>query len=296
MTRRQFLAQAGAALLPWQGPVLDIHAHLFYNGRTNEQLLAHCRALGIAKAVLLPAEGSMRPTPIAGNEACVALEREHPELFVRFSSADVKTPGAIARIRKFLENGGIGIGEQKFPVAADGPEMRDVFELAEEFRVPVLMHFEESGSLHVNTGFQNLPKVFSRHPKVTFIGHAVTWWVNISADTGGGSYPAGPVKPGGLTDRMLADYPNVYADTSAGSGLNALTRDPDFARDFVRRHKAKLIFGSDCTCRDGNGEGTKNHRCIARGCLTALQELTGGGAVFRDIVWENGTKLLRISS
>src|SRR5580704_1620760 len=95
MNRRQFLAQAATALLPWQGPVLDIHAHLFYNGRTNEQLLAHSRALGISKAVLLPAEGSMRPTPVAGNEACVALEREHPELFVRFSSADVKTPGAI---------------------------------------------------------------------------------------------------------------------------------------------------------------------------------------------------------
>src|SRR5262249_2396321 len=133
-----------------------------------------------------------------------------------------------------------------------------------------------------------------RHPNVTFIGHATTWWANISADPGESDYPTGPVKPGGLTDRLLSDYPNVYADLSAGSGLNALTRDPDFARDFVRRHESKLIFGSDCACRDGSGEGTSNHRCIARGCLTALSELVRSPEVFHRIAWGNGTKLLKI--
>ena len=31
----------------------------------------------------------------------------------------------------------------------------------------------------------------------------------------------------GLTDRYLTDYPNMYGDLSATSGLNALTRDED---------------------------------------------------------------------
>ena len=49
--------------------------------------------------------------------------------------------------------------------------------------------------------------------------------------------------PGGLTDRYLSDYSNLYGDLSAGSGLNALTRDEDHAREFIQRHQYKLIYG-----------------------------------------------------
>ncbi len=59
-------------------------------------------------------------------------------------------------------------------------------------------------------------------------------------------YPDGPIKPGGLTDGNLRAFPNLYADMSANSGNNALSRDKGFAKDFVARHKDKLIFGSDC--------------------------------------------------
>ena len=58
----------------------------------------------------------------------------------------------------------------------------------------------------------------------------------------------------GYTDRLLSDYPNMYGDLSAGSGLNALTRDEDFARDFLIRHRDRLLFGSDCNDRDGGGD------------------------------------------
>ena len=33
-----------------------------------------------------------------------------------------------------------------------------------------------------------------------------------------------------ITDRLLSDYPNMYGDMSAGSGLNALLRDEEHAR------------------------------------------------------------------
>ena len=48
---------------------------------------------------------------------------------------------------------------------------------------------------------------------------------------------------GGLTDRWLEEYPNVYGDLSAGSGWNALTRDPEFGPDFVRRHPVEAPVG-----------------------------------------------------
>jgi predicted TIM-barrel fold metal-dependent hydrolase len=39
--------------------------------------------------------------------------------------------------------------------------------------------------------------------------------------------------------------PNLYADISAGSGHNALTRDPAFTEGFLERHWRKLLFGTD---------------------------------------------------
>ncbi|MHC5035386.1 MAG: amidohydrolase family protein, partial [Planctomycetota bacterium] len=38
---------------------------------------------------------------------------------------------------------------------------------------------------------------------------------------------------------------NLYADISACSGHNALTRDPGFTEQFVERHWQKLVFGTD---------------------------------------------------
>ena len=108
-------------------------------------------------------------------------------------------------------------------------------------------------------------------------------------------YPKGPVRPGGLTDHLLADYSNLYGDLSADSGLNAITRDPDFARGFIERHSRKLIWGSDCNCIDGKGGGVSEGYCIARRSLAALRKLVPSEAVFRRMVYENGAPLLRLN-
>ena len=101
----------------------------------------------------------------------------------------------------------------------------------------------------------------------------------------------GKIKPGGVTDRLLSDFANLYADMSANSCNNFLTRDPEFAAGFLERHQDKLIFGSDCGCLDGHGGGAANNRCVARATLTALKNLASP-SVFRKITWENATRLL----
>ena len=100
---------------------------------------------------------------------------------------------------------------------------------------------------------------------------------------------------------MLSEFPNLHADLSANSGRNALGRDPDFAAAFLERHQDKLMFGSDCPCRDGRGAGqpsrspTLKDKCIARETLTLLQQLASP-ELFRTITWENGAKLLRFTA
>jgi predicted TIM-barrel fold metal-dependent hydrolase len=224
---------------------------------------------------------------------------KYPDRFVRFTNADVRTPGSPNLIRAGLKGGAIGIGELKYPVQVDGPEMRRVYDIAAEFRVPVLIHFEEGG---FNSGLNRLPEILKSYPRTIFIGHAQSWWAHISADVDDKiGYPAGPVKPGGLTDKLLANYPNIYGDLSANSGRNALARDPEFAAAFLSRHRSKLMFGSDCPCRDGRGAGQPSRtpalkdKCVARETLTLLRQLASP-ELFRTITWENGAELLRFSA
>jgi predicted TIM-barrel fold metal-dependent hydrolase len=309
MDRREFLAgplgMAAAAKLSaqaglsapanseWGSPVLDIHFHM---RRDIEAELAHMDGAGVTRAVLL--------APAMAEDRAKERVEKHPGRFVRFAAANVANPESVELLKKCVRNGAIGLGELKSQVACDGPEMRRVYAMAAEMGVPVLMHFQEvtqTGSQGTfNTGIQRLPAILKEFSKTTFIGHADAFWANISAEVPtDNAYPTGQIKPGGLTDRMLADYPNLYADLSANSGRNAMTRDPDFTAGFLARHQNKLMLGSDCGCRDGKGTGQMSPaaalkgKCVARETLTALKRHASPEA-FRRIVWGNGVKLLKI--
>jgi predicted TIM-barrel fold metal-dependent hydrolase len=102
-------------------------------------------------------------------------------------------------------------------------------------------------------------------------------------------YPKGPVTKGGLTDRYLSDHANMYGDLSAGSGLNALSRDEDFTRDFLTRHQDKLVFGSDCSDADGSGS-----KCQGSQTIAAVRRLAANRSIERKLLYENARKLFRL--
>ena len=273
------------AQVEWGAPVLDIHLHPRASTEAN---VLHLDGSGVTKAVLLAGANA--------EERAQQAVAAHRARFVRFASVDVAQPDAIDRLRTAVKNGAIGFGEIKSQVAAAGPEMQRLYALAAELNVPITIHFQEvsqPGSPGTfNTGLKQFDAMLKAYPRTTFIGHADAFWANVSADYAEDtSYPKGPIKPGGVTDKFLGDYANLYADMSANSGNNFLTRDPEFAARFLERHQNKLMFGSDCPCPDGRG-GTSG-RCIARATLTTLKKLASGD-VFRKIVWENGTRLLKM--
>ena len=304
LNRRQFLGTAAGAALSradaqstseWGGPVLDIHLH---PRREEGGELNHINGSGVTKAVLL--------TGSAMAEHSQAVVAKNPGHFVWFVGTDMTKPDAIAVLRKNLAAGAIGLGEMKSHVACDGPEMRAVYSLAAEMNVPVLIHFADfpqfEGEGVWNSGIARFPAVVKANPKTIFIGHGDALWANTSADVPDGvPYPTGRIKPGGVSDRMLSEYPNFYGDLSANSGRNFLNRDRDFAAKFVERHRAKLMFGCDCSCRDGHGAGQGSKqpliagKCVARETLTALKQMTSP-TLFRQITWQNGTTLLNIHS
>jgi len=305
-SRREFLSASSVALLGLaaqgsQGdPIVDIHQHVGYSGRPDDVLLAHQRMMGATTTILLPAG---RPATTAsthagvanglqaqasGNEACYEFARAHATAYVYGANDVPDVEGATSEIERYLKRGAVVIAEQKFGVECDAPEMQRIYVLAQEYRVPVLMHWQFG---MYNYGFERFYKMLEKYPRVNFVGHAQTWWANIDKSHSDQAvlYPKGPVTPGGLTDRYLSDYQNMYGDLSAGSGLNALTRDEGFTRDFLARHQDKLVYGSDCSDHEGAGP-----KCQGAQTIAVIRRLAATRGIERKLLFENATRLFRL--
>jgi predicted TIM-barrel fold metal-dependent hydrolase len=269
-------------------PIIDIHQHTHYSGRTDSQLIAHQEAMGVTQTVLLPAGRLYGLDAECGrNDTVVALSRKFPKRFVFFANEIPDIPEARDEITRYLRMGAIGIGEQKFRVPCDSEEFQAIAEIAQEFKVPILMHFWEND---YNFGIERFHKTLEKFPKVNFIGHAQSWWGNIDAKHDQKiMYPTGKVTAGGISDRLLSDYPNMFGDLSAGSGLNALTRDEEHTRAFFVRHQEKLLFGSDCNDTIGRGKGCQGAQIIA-----AVRKLSASREIERKLLYANAKKLLKL--
>ncbi len=309
LSRRSFLLATGsialtAPLLEVHGaeqdsePIIDIHQHQYYKGRTVQQLVAHQRLMGVTTTVILPSARAFDRKPdgnhldpqrakMAGNEAAVGMVSEWPKEFVRFANELPTLSDGLKTIEKYLRNGGLGIGESKFAIDCDSSHIERLAEVAQSFNVPVLMHFQHAA---YNKGIERFHMILKKYPKVNFIGHAQTWWGNIDKNHDQKvMYPKGKVTPGGITDRYLSEFPNMFGDFSAGSGNNALIRDEQHARAFLQRHQDKLMFGSDCADTIGHGP-----KCTGSKTIAAIRRLAPSKEVERKILYQNAKGLLKV--
>ena len=299
-TRREFLRHSGwlLAAAPFSDalaaatmaePIIDVHQHVQYSGRGDDVLVKHQRTLGVTTSVLMPSgdRGEGHKGGSGEHAAVVALCRAHPGEFVFFANEITDHPDAVKNIERQLRGGAIGIGEQKFRVECDSPHLWRIAEIAREFDVPMLMHFQHEV---YNRNIERFHRTLEKFPTVKFIGHAQAWWAHIDKNhTPGRSYPTGPVTAGGITDRYLTDYPNCYADLSAGSGNNAIVRDEEHYRGFIARHKTKLMYGSDCS--EGTGVAPA---CFAARTLAAIRRLSPSKDVERMILYGIAKMLLKL--
>lgn len=310
ITRRSFLALTGSAAVANSAfsqvaaagaePIIDIHQHQGYQGRSRQQFIAHQRAMGVSMTVILPsarafdrqADGSRldpERAKSAGNENAVALVARNQREFVRFANELPTISQGLKTIEQNLQSGAVGIGESKFEIDCDSPHIERLAELAQSFRVPLLMHFQHG---KYNKQIQNFHKILKKFPRVNFVGHAQTWWGNIDRNHDQTvMYPKGKVTAGGITDRLLGEFPNMYGDFSAGSGNNALMRDEEHARGFLQRHQDRLMFGSDCSDTVGHGP-----RCIGSRTIAAIRKLAGSKQIERKLLYENARQLLKLKS
>lgn len=303
--RRQFLtsATAACAALATRGlafaqqqqaeatQIIDCHLHINHFDRSIEDTIRHMDATGTTKAFILPLETGEGGVTLRAETVLHAYHQYKDRIFP-FCQTDIRQPDVLEKIKAYHLLGCRGVGEQKEQVPLNDKRVEAVIALCDELDWPITLHFQD-GANGFNQGLaEHLETYLKRYQKVRIIGHAQTWWANISGDASPDNlYPKGPVKPGGLLDRLLQEYPNVYGDLSAGSGYNALTRDEEFTASFLDRNHAKLLYGSDCPCRDGMGENFKG-TCYGTQLQTLLKRLVTDKDKLANILSRNALKVV----
>jgi predicted TIM-barrel fold metal-dependent hydrolase len=299
-TRRQFVVGGLAASVCGgvaRDGIIDIHCHSPIPAfHTEKWLIEHQRHHGVRVSMLLPinsAAGIERIPNIArgllpkfalGQGAAMTLAAKYPGEFQFFTTADARDRDSSTYLEKHLRAGAVGIGEVKLPLECDSPLMSRIYDVARSWGVPVLIHFQHG---LFATGIERFYRVAAKYPSVTFIGHAQTWWGNIGRlhhqET---MYPEGPIVAGGITDRLLADFPNIYGDLSAYSGFHAIARNQNDGRQLLARHENKLLLGSDC-----QHSGLEGPSCWGGRTLQLIRMLAPSADAVRKIVHDNALRI-----
>ena len=107
--------------------------------------------------------------------------------------------------------------------------------------------------LYDEAGLPGLERCLKKFPKLKILGHGPPFWSEIGQlETSGDrwGYPKYTVKEEGAVPKLFRRYENLYGDLSAGSGYNALARDPNYAIQFLNEFQDRLLFGTDICVPD----------------------------------------------
>jgi len=269
--------------------VIDCHQHVNFPGYDVDRLISHLDNLGVGKAWLHTWESidgslELRYKHLSIEEVWNAYEK-YPDRFIPFYAVDPRREDAEERLRKWVNKGVKGYGEHKVRIRIDNPDSVRMYKLCGELKLPLLFHMDvslpDNPRFWYNMDIDGLEKVLKECPKTIFVAHGPGWWRYISKDAEKRKelYPKGKVGEGGKVVEMLEKYPNLYADISANSGLNALTRDEKFGIDFVERFHKKLLYGTDCY-------DSKHLEYL-------LEENRFSNKVLNAISWQNAESLIK---
>lgn len=268
---------AAAAPLAGSGPLIDVHAHFFFDGcgRAEWDALNAARfrggdRIGISLhiASILGSWGRSSPTYFAspadttlGNDAMHAIARRNPGSVRWYAAVNPNDSAfALSEIDRCVAAGAIGV---KLAAArrADDALLDPIAERAVAGSLPILHHIWQHRRRHwpsqdASDGV-DLARLAARHPRANFI---------LAHIGGGGDYRH--------TFAAVREVPNVYLDLS-GSGVDRGMLDDAYAAVGAKR----LLWGADVTL------------CTGLAKLWALEVMGLTSDELADVRWRNALRV-----
>jgi uncharacterized protein len=211
-----------------------------------------------AKAVVLPIVSPECMTTLVTPEEVLGICAQYPDRLIPFCNLDPRfvtnSPKAdfMPLLSAYKELGCKGVGEFTVNIPLDDPLNMNLFRQIEEIGLPLTFHLAPQVGgyygCYDDPGLPRLEKVLKQFPRLIILGHSQVFWAEIGTlnkpeDRGG--YPKGPIIKEGRLVELMRNYPNLCGDLSAGSGFNAISRDPEFGYKFLEEFQDRLYWGTD---------------------------------------------------
>lgn len=283
--------------------IIDAHNHPDWHKHDLKRFIENMDQCGIDKTWILsweapadecdpsynrvvPRLGASGPIPF---ERCLHYVQQAPERFILGYAPDPRRPESIDLLNAAIDTYGVRVyGELKLRMMYDNLDALRMYRFCGERGLPVVVHIDyefDTGRAYPRPnywyggGIEPFARAVEACPDTIFLGHGPGFWAHISADEqfAKNAYPTGPVIPGGRVPELLRAFPNLYGDLSAGSGLNALKRDPVFAVAFINEFQDRLLYARDYF--------DKEHQDFLNGLALVPH-------VVEKVYWQNAARLV----
>lgn len=295
--------------------LIDIHVHAAFRRHPQisrpggsrypvpERLIEMMDDSGIDKAVLLCSVSPECRYTLVIPEETMQICALYPDRLIPFCNVDprylVNSEKADFRplLSAYKQLGCRGVGEYVPNIPFDDPLNLNLFKQLEEAELPLTFHLApELGGYYGcydEPGLPRLEKVLRQCPNLVFLAHSQVFWSETGilektdAKTRYG-YPSGPVRREGRAVTLMREYPNLHGDLSAGSGFNAISRDPEFGLRFMEEFQDRLYWGTDIA-RD------PQELPIVPYFRKLKEERLIPDQVYEKITWRNASRLLKLN-
>jgi len=253
--------------------VTDIHTHViprrgFLNRKgetvaTAAELVQIQDRCGIDRMAALPLTSPESLHFQQSNEEVFEACDQFPGRFIKFCNVDPRLTDNspehdFAPLLEYYKScGAQGMGELVANLWWDDPRVQQLLSGCEQVGFPVIFHaatreFRMYG-LITEPGLGGLERALKKFPRLQLVGHSQAFWSEVGpvSEEERGRYPTGKVLPGGAAPRLLREHPNLWGDLSAGSGFNAVSRDPEWGYRFLEEFQDRLCFGLDICAPSG---------------------------------------------
>lgn len=145
-------------------------------------------------------------------------------------------------IEVYKNNGAVGVGEITANLRLDDSKVENLLWHCENCEMPITIHWasllgKEYG-LYGGERLELLEKMLQKYPRLVVIGHSVPFWKLFYSTNKDHETVCDLVK-------LMRKYPNLFCDTSARSGYEALINNLDRTYAFLDEFQDRIMFGLD---------------------------------------------------